>query len=260
MGFKPPVRNQHRIDKQTYSPGMKNSTAHTVLETAALQNADRIKTGLILYKKEVAPILSLELTSPLEKPLNLFVKRGIDLFCSAFMILFFFSWLLPIIAILIKLDSKGPVFFLQKRNKKNGGMFTCIKFRTMIVNHEADILPAYENDIRITKLGRVLRNYHFDELPQLLNVFWGDMSIIGPRPHMFSENVKYQHMFDFYTDRHRVKPGITGLAQVMGFVGSTEDSEKMKQRVQLDIFYIRHWSPALDTRIIFRTFMKMVGL
>ena len=186
-------------------------------------------------------------------------KRVIDIVFSSLVIIFILSWLLPIIAVCIKLTSKGPIFFFQKRNKKNGGVFTCIKFRTMVVNKEADVLPASHNDYRITRLGRILRNYHLDELPQLFNVLKGDMSLIGPRPHMFTDNIKYEELFDFYVHRYSVKPGITGLAQVRGYVGSTEDAEKMKQRVKLDIFYIRHWSPALDTKIIFRTFLKMLG-
>jgi putative colanic acid biosynthesis UDP-glucose lipid carrier transferase len=243
-----------------HPPGMKNSTAETVLETSTLQNADYVQTWDIVYKKKKpAPAVSIELNTPLHKRSNQIIKRFVDI-VSSILLLMIFSWLLPIIAVLIKLDSKGPVFFLQKRNKKNGGVFTCLKFRTMIVNDEADILPAYENDQRVTQFGKLLRKYHFDEIPQLLNVLWGDMSLIGPRPHMFADNARYEEILDFYSQRHMVKPGITGLAQVMGYVGSTEDTEKMKQRVQLDIFYIRHWSPGMDTKIIFRTFLRMIGL
>lgn len=238
---------------------MKNSIAETVLETPALHNADHLNAWDVAYRNETAASLSFQLNNPLEKRSNLIIKRSVDIFSSV-VLLMFFSWLLPIIALLIKLNSKGPVFFFQKRNKKDGGVFTCFKFRTMIVNEEADTLPAYQNDNRITATGKILRKYHLDELPQLLNVLWGDMSLIGPRPHMFSDNVKYEELFNFYGERHKVKPGITGLAQVMGYVGSTEDAEQMKQRVQLDIFYIRNWSPALDTKIIFRTFFKMIGL
>ncbi|MGZ5190521.1 MAG: sugar transferase [Flavisolibacter sp.] len=239
---------------------MKNSTAETVLESSALQNADYVQAWNIVYKKNIITrAASSELKTPLQKRSNQIIKRLVDII-SSIVLLLVFSWLLPIISVLIKLDSKGPVFFLQKRNNKNGGVFTCLKFRTMVVNDQADTLPAYENDLRVTKFGKHLRKYHFDEIPQLLNVLWGDMSLIGPRPHMFSDNARYHEIFDFYSQRHNVKPGITGLAQVMGYVGSTEDSEKMKKRVQLDLFYIHHWSPALDTKIIFRTFLRMIGL
>lgn len=238
---------------------MKNSTPNVVFESLILQNADYIQSWENLNKKKKsAPEVSIEWNTPLQKRSNQVIKRMIDI-VSSIVLLCVFSWLLPIISLLIKFDSKGSVLFLQKRNNKNGGVFTCLKFRTMVVNDEADILPAYENDLRITRIGRYLRKYHFDEIPQLLNVLWGDMSLIGPRPHMFADNVRYQEIFDFYTQRHKVKPGITGLAQVMGYVGSTKDNEKMKQRVQLDIFYIRHWSPALDTKIMFRTFLRMIG-
>lgn len=243
-----------------HPPGMKNSTAKTVLESAVLQNADYVQAWDKVYKKKKpAPEVSIDWNTPLQKRSNQIIKRLVDIF-SSIGLLVVFSWMLPIISLWIKLDSKGPVLFLQKRNNKNGGVFTCLKFRTMIVNDEADTLPAYENDQRVTRVGKFLRKYHLDEIPQLLNVLWGDMSLIGPRPHMFADNARYQEIFDFYTQRHKVKPGITGLAQVMGYVGSTEDSEKMKQRVQLDLFYIRHWSPALDTKIMFRTFLRMIGL
>jgi putative colanic acid biosynthesis UDP-glucose lipid carrier transferase len=236
----------------------KNSFAQIIPEASALRNADYQEALEIVYKKEAA-IFSFDLETPLEARANLIFKRFIDLSCSVFLLVFVFSWITPLLAILIKLDSKGPVFFFQKRNKRNGEAFTCIKFRTMIINDDADILPAFENDHRITRLGKKLRDYHLDELPQLLNVLWGDMSLIGPRPHMFTENLKYQEIIDFYADRHRVKPGITGLAQIKGYVGSTQDPEQMARRVRLDVFYIRHWSPALDTKIIFQTFFKMIG-
>ena len=200
-----------------------------------------------------------EFGHPLEKRSNLMIKRAFDLLLSSLLLLAIGTWMFPVIAILVMIDSKGPVFFLQRRIKKDGGIFTCIKFRTMRINEEADRLPACVNDRRITRLGRILRIYHIDELPQLLNVFWGDMSITGPRPHMISEDHKYTGMFDFYSGRYKVKPGITGLAQVLGYVGSTADPEKMKQRVKLDLYYIRHWSPALDFKIIFRTFLIVVG-
>jgi putative colanic acid biosynthesis UDP-glucose lipid carrier transferase len=195
---------------------------------------------------------------PLGKRSNLFLKRAFDLVLSAILILTVFSWMLPLIAIMIIVDSRGPVFFLQHRIKRNGRRFTCIKFRTMHVNEDADLLPACMNDQRITKVGKFLRKHHLDEFPQLLNVFWGDMSLIGPRPHMISENTKYAELFDFYCGRQNVKPGISGLAQVLGYVGHAADPERMKRRVKLDLYYIRHWSPALDARIILLTALKIL--
>ena len=203
------------------------------------------------------------LTFQLQLPLDSFLKRVIkrigDISLSAFIIVGVLSWLIPIMALLIKLDSKGPVFFLQKRNKRDGEIFTCIKFRSMIENEDADLLPATADDERITKLGRFLRNRYLDELPQFFNVFVGDMSFIGPRPHMVSDNNKYEELIEFYDYRHKVKPGITGLSQAMGYVGETRNVQAMRDRVQLDIFYVRHWSLKLDMKILWHTLRKMAG-
>jgi len=198
--------------------------------------------------------------SPLERTLNFILKRGFDILLSSILILFLLSWLIPIIAILIKLDSPGPVFFLQKRNKKNGGVFTCIKFRSMILNKEADKLPAFENDNRITAFGKFLRHHHLDELPQLFNVLYGDMSIIGPRPHMIIENIHYEKLVQEYSCRHQVKPGITGLAQSFGHFGYTIDLQKIRERVDIDLIYIKQWSIKMDLQIMLRTFRMISGI
>jgi putative colanic acid biosysnthesis UDP-glucose lipid carrier transferase len=199
------------------------------------------------------------LNLPLDKPLNRLVKRTFDIFFSSLVIVGILSWLIPIMALFIKSDSRGPVFFFQKRNKRNARIFTCIKFRSMIVNAEADVLPASKNDKRITTVGKFMRKNFIDELPQFLNVFWGDMSIIGPRPHMLSDNMKYEGEVEYYACRHKVKPGITGLAQVMGFIGSTDELRKMKDRVNMDNFYLRHWSFKLDLVILYHTIFKSTG-
>lgn len=199
-------------------------------------------------------------TQPLDGALNKAAKRAMDLVIASIVIVLVLSWLVPLLAICIKLGSAGPVFFLQRRNKRNGEIFTCIKFRSMVVNKEADILPAAENDPRITKLGRFLRRYYIDELPQFFNVLWGDMSVVGPRPHMISDNLRYGEMVAHYFYRHKVKPGITGLAQVLGYVGNIgEDAQKIKDRVRLDIFYWRHWSLRLDLAILLRTIGHAMG-
>jgi putative colanic acid biosysnthesis UDP-glucose lipid carrier transferase len=198
---------------------------------------------------------------PLDGFFNRAMKRLADVVLSCVAIVGILSWLVPLMAIVIKINSPGPVFFLQRRNKRNGETFTCIKFRSMVVNKEADILPATENDARITSVGRFLRKYFIDEMPQFFNVLWGDMSVVGPRPHMISDNLRYSEMLNYYYCRHKVKPGITGLAQVMGYVGSTgETPQKMKDRVRLDIFYWRHWSYKLDLVILLRTLGRIVGL
>jgi len=197
---------------------------------------------------------------PLAKEGNHLLKRAVDLFLSSILILVLFPWLLPLVALLIKLDSKGPVFFIQKRNKRDGGIFSCIKFRSMLVNKQADFLPATENDERITSVGKFLRQHHLDELPQLLNVWMGDMSMIGPRPHMISDNHRFETLVPHYHHRHKVKPGITGLAQVLGYAGPVTSVDNIRERVEKDIYYVYNWSITLDTKIACRTLLKMAGL
>jgi putative colanic acid biosynthesis UDP-glucose lipid carrier transferase len=190
---------------------------------------------------------------PLHKIQNRVVKRCVDLFIASAATVFLLSWLLPILALLIKIDSRGPVFFVQKRNKKDGRFFYCLKFRTMVVNAQSDTLTATVNDKRITSLGKFLRRSHIDELPQLINVIIGDMSIIGPRPHMHVENVKYNELYTFYNKRHAVKPGMTGLAQSLGYHGPMVKLGELEKKIEYDIFYINNWSLSLDLKILKNT-------
>ncbi len=193
----------------------------------------------------------------------LFLKRTFDLFFSAFVILAFLSWLTPLLAILIPLTSKGPVFFLQKRIGRGGKSYTCIKFRTMICNEEADHRPASLNDERITSIGRFLRLSNIDELPQFFNVWLGDMSVVGPRPHMYSDCTRFTFVIPSYPFRHLVKPGITGWAQVNGFHGITVDYESIALRYYWDAQYVRRAGLRLDLSIIGKTFfltLKNIGL
>jgi putative colanic acid biosynthesis UDP-glucose lipid carrier transferase len=208
--------------------------------------------GIIDVATTATPLLN----KPLDIVFNRVLKRGFDIVISIIMIVGILSWLIPIIGILIWVDSKGPLFFLQKRNKRNADVFTCIKFRSMILNENSDTLPALPNDKRITRIGHFLRDNYIDELPQFFNVLWGDMSVIGPRPHMVSDNIKFEQEIEYYSYRHRIKPGITGLAQVLGYVGAIEDIQKMKERVSMDIFYQRRWSIKLDIIIMWRTMLK----
>lgn len=212
--------------------------------------------GMINLSRFITPLQ----VQPLDKKVNRILKRGADIIISGILIVALLSWLVPLVAILIRLNSKGPIFFLQKRNKRNGQLFTCIKFRSMVLNKDADILPAEKNDQRVTGVGRFLRNHYIDELPQLFNVLWGDMSLIGPRPHMVSDNFKYDQLIKNYDYRHKVKPGITGLAQVLGYVGSINDVKMMESRVNMDIFYVRHWSSRLDVLILLRTARRTLGI
>lgn len=236
---------------------MKNLTAHEALENSVLKKVDHLE---VIDVVQDFNLLYVDRMIPLERSLNSFFKRTFDLIASLLLLIFLFSWIFPIIALLIKLDSGGPVFFLQKRNKRNGTLFTCIKFRTMVVNDKADSLPALENDDRITRVGAFLRKNHWDELPQLFNVFLGDMSMIGPRPYMISDNEKYGKLIKNYFVRHKIKPGITGLAQVIDYVNPISKTEFMEQRVHKDVYYVYHWSPVLDAKIIVRTFFKMIGI
>jgi exopolysaccharide biosynthesis polyprenyl glycosylphosphotransferase len=195
---------------------------------------------------------------PLDIYGNRFAKRTFDLVFSTFFILSVLSWLLPLIAVLIKIDSKGPVFFIQKRNGRGNRPFPCFKFRTMIVNYESDTKQATSNDSRVTKIGRYLRKSSIDELPQFLNVFIGDMSIIGPRPHPVNLNEKFAPIVQKLKSRHYVKPGITGLAQALGYRGETSTLFDMKSRITLDRFYIENWSFGLDMRIIYLTVISLI--
>lgn len=183
------------------------------------------------------------------------LKRVFDVVVSAAMLVLL-SPLLLITALLIKLDSRGPVRFRQKRNGFNGSVFSIYKFRSMRVLEDGDcIRQATRDDPRVTRLGRWLRRTSIDELPQLLNVLSGDMSLVGPRPHAVAHNNEYQTVVSNYAFRHHVKPGITGWAQVNGFRGETQTVDIMARRVEYDLWYINHWSLWLDLRIIFKTIL-----
>ena len=164
------------------------------------------------------PVLSLR-KEPLEDTGNRIKKRALDVVLSTLAIIFILSWLIPLIAILIKLDSKGPVFFIQLRSGKNNQPFRCLKFRSLRVNDQADSIQVSRNDNRITRIGRIMRKTNIDELPQVLNIFLGDMSLVGPRPHMLKHTEQFAELYKEYMIRHFVKPGLTGWAQVNGFRG-----------------------------------------
>lgn len=190
---------------------------------------------------------------PFEDMSSRFIKRLFDILFSAGVILFIFSWLYPVLAILIKYESKGPVLFKQLRSGKNNINFWCYKFRSMTVNEGADSLQASKYDDRITKIGRFMRKTSLDELPQFFNVLMGSMSIVGPRPHMLKHTEQYRSLIDKYMVRHYLKPGITGWAQINGFRGETKHIPQMKKRVEHDIWYLENWSVTLDLKIIFLT-------
>lgn len=204
---------------------------------------------------EHMPLLALR-KNPFDEATNQFLKRGFDIVFSLLIIVFVLSWLVPIIAIIIKLDSKGPVFFLQSRSGIRNRSFRCFKFRSMKVEKNAEFKQATKNDSRVTKIGSFLRKTSLDELPQFLNVLLGDMSIVGPRPHPLKLTEEYSQKVDKYMVRHLVKPGITGLSQVMGYRGETQhDLYLMKMRVRMDRFYIDNWSFYLDLKVVWATIL-----
>ena len=190
---------------------------------------------------------------PLSNDFNTILKRTFDITFSLFIIIFLLSWITPIIGLIIKIESRGPVFFKQTRNGIKFREFTCYKFRSMIENNDADIQQATKNDKRVTKIGKILRRTSLDELPQFFNVLIGNMSVVGPRPHMIRENERYSKSVDKFMVRHFVKPGITGLAQVKGFRGEIETDEDIINRVKYDIYYLENWSLILDLNIVFLT-------
>jgi putative colanic acid biosynthesis UDP-glucose lipid carrier transferase len=200
---------------------------------------------------------------PLDYLDNKFYKRIFDIIFSVLGIVFLFSWLFPIIASIIKLTSKGPVLFKQDRWGLNNKVITCLKFRTMVANcknvdENGNYLQAQKNDPRVTRIGKFLRKTNLDELPQLFNVLFGSMSLVGPRPHPVPLNISSKDSIEKYMMRHWVKPGITGWAQVHGYRGETRDRFTMKKRVKYDLWYIENWTFWLDLQIIVQTLVNMI--
>ncbi len=201
------------------------------------------------------PILSLR-DIPLHNPLNAILKRFFDILFSLFVIFGILIWLGPLLALLISIESRGPVFFIQKRTGFDNNEFQCFKFRSMAVNELSDERQAGKNDMRVTRIGRFIRKTSIDELPQFYNVLFGNMSVVGPRPHMLKHTDEYASRVDKYMLRHFVKPGITGLAQVRGYRGEIEHETDIQNRIKFDIFYLENWSFFLDIKIIIQTIIN----
>lgn len=195
---------------------------------------------------------------PLENIMSRVIKRFFDILFSSFVIVFILSWLYPIIYFLIKLESPGPVFFVQERSGRDNNPFKCYKFRSMRVNDEGNTKQATKGDARITKVGAFLRRTSLDEFPQFFNVLLGHMSVVGPRPHMLSHTLQYSQLIDQFMVRHFIKPGITGWAQINGLRGETKTVNDMLARVEADVWYMENWSFLLDLRIIVMTFFKSI--
>ncbi|RZL37371.1 MAG: exopolysaccharide biosynthesis polyprenyl glycosylphosphotransferase [Pedobacter sp.] len=242
---------------------------HTRDEIFRLAEANKVHISLIpnisqndyfffdLGYIETQPVLN-QGKYPLDYYSNYLLKRTFDIVFSILVLVLICSWLFPIIAFLIKRNSKGPVFFVQKRYGFHEEVFNCIKFRTMIVNDDSSTKTTKDNDVRITRIGKFLRRTSLDEMPQFINVLKGEMSVVGPRPHMVSHTEMYARKVDKFMVRHFIKPGITGLAQTNGFRGEVENDKDIIYRVKYDIFYMENWSLLLDIKIIFMTFINAI--
>lgn len=256
-----------KIDEMYVALHIDNIEIINELTRICEQNMIRIKfiPDFQLYTKaskvEVAfyentPVLMFR-PEPLEFASNRLLKKAFDVCFSSLVILLVFPWLFPIIMLIIKLESPGPVFFKQERSGRDNRSFMCIKFRSMYVNGMAHKKQAEKGDSRITKFGAFIRKTSIDELPQFFNVFLGDMSVVGPRPHMVNLAKEYSDLINNYLVRQYAKPGITGWAQVNGFRGETKVLSDMENRVEYDIWYIENWSFLLDIKIIVKTIINI---
>jgi putative colanic acid biosynthesis UDP-glucose lipid carrier transferase len=200
---------------------------------------------------------------PLDNQSRYSLKNIFDIALALIIFLCIFTWLWPVIILAIKLDSNGPILYKQEREGKKNKRFMCLKFRSMIFNckqfdKKGSFLQTSENDLRITRVGKFLRRRNIDELPQFLCVLRGDMSLIGPRPHPTALNLEYQGKIRDYSSRHRIKPGITGWAQIHGLRGKVKNVDHMRKRIEHDLWYIENWSFWLDVKIIFRSLVLMI--
>ncbi len=213
------------------------------------------KPVVINYVRDL-PVLSLR-SEPLDDVGNRFKKRTLDVTVSLLVTIFILSWLVPILGLLIILESRGPIFFAQIRSGRNNKTFRCFKFRSMAVNKDSDTKQATKNDKRITRIGKFIRKTSLDEFPQFINVLKGEMSLVGPRPHMVKHTTDYSKIVDQFMVRQFLKPGITGWAQVNGLRGEITDNEQIINRVNEDLWYLENWTIWLDIRIMFLTVYKV---
>lgn len=232
---------EHHMVRIKFIPDFQLYTKSSKVEISFYEN-----TPVLMFRRE-----------PLEYTVNRLLKKAFDIVFSLGVILLIFPWLFPIIMILIKIESPGPVFFRQERSGRDNESFFCWKFRSMRVNKNADKLQAGKGDVRITKFGAFIRKTSIDELPQFFNVFFGDMSVVGPRPHMVNHTKQYTDLIGNYLVRQYAKPGITGWAQVNGYRGETRELIDMQNRVEYDIWYIENWSILLDIKIVIKTVLNI---
>ena len=222
-----------------------------------LDDMDIFNRSMTIESYNLTPVLNFR-KLPLDLPYAKIVKRSFDILFSSLVILLILSWLTPILYILIKLESPGDLYFKQMRHGLKRRTFQCYKFRSMTENRDSDQKMATRNDMRVTRIGAFLRKTSLDELPQFINVFKGEMSVVGPRPHMVVHTQDFEKSVDKYLVRHFVKPGITGLAQIKGFRGEILEATDINHRTRLDIFYVEKWSMELDLRIIFNTVYNVI--
>ncbi|WP_027375896.1 exopolysaccharide biosynthesis polyprenyl glycosylphosphotransferase [Kaistella palustris] len=242
-------------EQQIYRLAERHKVRISLIPSIVKNNFFQFDLGYI----EMQPVL-IRAKFPLDYLTNSTVKRTFDIVFSLLMLVFVCSWLFPIVAILIKSGSKGPVFFVQKRYGYHDQVFGCLKFRTMFVNDDSAKKITSENDKRITKIGKFLRKTSLDEMPQFLNVLKGEMSVVGPRPHMLLVDDFYKLKIGRYSVRSLVKPGVTGLAQVNGLRGDMGNMDiKMQKRILADAFYVKNWSLSLDLVIILKTVFLVIG-
>ena len=218
-------------------------------------NKDLFAKNLYLNYYDITPILSLR-EIPLDDPIKSITKRAFDIVFSLIIICFVLSWLIPVLGLIIVLESSGPIFFQQNRPGIKERGFLCYKFRSMALNSRSEE-SATRNDARVTRVGKFIRRTSIDELPQFFNVLFGSMSVVGPRPHLWRQNEMYGTKISKYMVRHFVKPGVTGLAQVRGYRGEIETKEDIVNRTKYDIFYIENWSLLMDFNIIIQTVLNV---
>lgn len=262
------VLKKHEIEKVIVAlPSLSESLIRYFLETC---DNHGIKTFIVpnyyqftstsfeINQIGLIPVINLR-ALPLDKSENKFLKRAFDIIFSSLFLLLIGSWLFPILAILIKLNSKGPVFFKQERWGINNKKMNCYKFRTMYHQKagENEFVQATKNDPRVTSLGTWLRSLSIDETPQFWNVLIDNMSVVGPRPHVTPQNLEYSEKIESYRLRHQVKPGLTGWAQVNGARGETPDIEHMQTRVNYDLYYVHQWNFWLDIQIVLQTIVNV---
>ena len=245
---------EHDFEREVFRSAEQHKVKISLIPNIVQNNFFRYDLTYI----ETQPVLS-QTKFPLDFLTNFIIKRTFDILFSIIILVLICSWLFPLIALFIKLDSKGPIFFLQKRYGFHDEVFNCFKFRTMKVNDQSATKTTDVNDSRITAFGKFLRKTSLDEMPQFINVLLGEMSVVGPRPHMLLVDDYYKLKIGRYSIRSHVKPGVTGLAQVNGLRGDSGDMHiEMQKRILADTFYVRNWSFVLDMVIIFKTIFLVI--